>query len=137
MKEKTKYNLQFARDCVLVLLAIIIGIIVVAGAIAKQKWAFIAMASVVFMGFTFMINEWRKDYIADKNMDKIFENEINIVMNKVVQCKKCKINPIVQFIGFNCFIQCPKCGKSTGGGIDPLDDIAEWNKINKKQRREK
>ena len=73
-----------------------------------------------------------------KNTNKIIEDEINLVMNKVVQCKKCKINPIVWFRGYGCYIECPKCGKSTGGKIDPLDDVAEWNKINKKnQRREK
>lgn len=33
--------------------------------------------------------------------------------------------------------RCPKCGKSTGGEIDPLDDVAEWNKINKITKGEK
>lgn len=75
--------------------------------------------------------------MKDKNTNKVFEDEMNLVMNKVVQCKRCKINPIVQFIGFSCFIQCPECGKSTGGEIDPLDDVAEWNKMNKQTKGEK
>lgn len=75
--------------------------------------------------------------MKDKNTNKIIEDEINLVMNKVVQCKKCKTNPIVWFRGFGCYIECPKCGKSTGGEIDPLDDVAEWNKINKKIKGEK
>ena len=69
--------------------------------------------------------------MKDKNTNKVFEDEMNLVMSKLVQCKDCKINPIVWFRGYGCYIMCPECGKSTGGEIDPLDDVAEWNNMNK------
>lgn len=137
MTDRTKYNLQFVGLVIGVILLIVFGLIVIACAINRQTWAFIVLLCVPLGMLGFAVNEWRKDYIVDKSKDKIFEDEMNIVMNKVVQCKDCKINPSVWFRGYGCHIMCPECGKSTGGELDPLDDVAEWNKMNKKQRREK
>lgn len=62
-------------------------------------------------------------------------DEMALMLSKVIPCKKCKIMPEIQFNGLlNAKITCPKCDKSVEGHIDPLDDVKEWNKINKKRK---